>query len=293
MAKQSYWFKHDYNSRSDGRLINLQMALGMEGVGIYWCVIEMLYEEGGYLFKTECERIAFELRTDSDKIRKVVESSLFECENDKFWSESVLRRLGKSKEKSDKNSTNAKKRWDDERKKKEEDANAMRTHNDGNATSMLRREDKIREEILTSNYNPQIPENISEHGIVQEMIRVWKKYKPLYQVEQTYDFPACLQIAYKIAGIKGWKKEEVVNGKMQQTIKSWETIVAFAYEHNHYGKLDLQKIKTQWNGLVDTMEIERKVADQKTQKETERLKQTCTTSMLIPKYSAADDAKYD
>jgi hypothetical protein len=168
MAKESYWFKHDYNARSDRRLMGLLMKTGIEGIGIYWCVIEMLYEEGGFLLHSECERIAFELRTHCEKVKPVIESDLFKRDKEKFWSESVLRRLDERKDKSKKNSDNAFERWRKERERKEEeerqrlaqsenDASAMRTHNEriadelqsqcaGDANGMLIREEEKRED---------------------------------------------------------------------------------------------------------------------------------------------------
>lgn len=125
MAKDTFYFSHDYNSRGDRKMVSLLMNCGIEGIGIYWCIIEMLYEEGGYLMQSECERIAFELRTDCDLVAKVMRSTLF-CRNDEnFWSESVLKRLEKRKEISGKASNSAHIRWENEK--------SMRTHSDRNA----------------------------------------------------------------------------------------------------------------------------------------------------------------
>jgi hypothetical protein len=138
MAVESFYFSHDYNARSDRKMLALQMAMGVEGIGIYWCVVEMLYEEGGYLMLSECERIAFELRTDKERITKVIDSDLFSNDGMRFWSESILKRLGKRYEKSEKAKKSAEKRW--------KDANAMRTHSDGNA--IKERKEKERKENI-------------------------------------------------------------------------------------------------------------------------------------------------
>jgi len=137
MAKETFYFSHDYNARSDRKMINLLMTCGMEGIGIYWCIVEMLYEEGGYLMRTECERIAFELRTECERITKVIDSSLFCHDEDKFWSESVLSRLQARKEKSQSARNSALKMWDNK--------NAMRSHSDGNAIKESKgKENKIK-----------------------------------------------------------------------------------------------------------------------------------------------------
>ena len=45
--KDSYYFQHDYNARNDPKLQDVLIELGVEGIGIYWCIIEQLYEQGG------------------------------------------------------------------------------------------------------------------------------------------------------------------------------------------------------------------------------------------------------
>lgn len=136
MAK-SYWFKHDYNARSDKKMAKLLMEAGIEGVGIYWCIIEMLYEENGYLMLSDCERIAFALRTKPQKIKKVIDSELFFQDSEKFWSKSVLQRLGHRSEISNKARQAALIKW-------ERNANALQTDSDRYAI----REDKIREDKI-------------------------------------------------------------------------------------------------------------------------------------------------
>lgn len=106
------YFSHDYNARSDLRLVKLQMKHGMAGVGAYWCIVEMLYEEDGFL-PMEYERITFELRTNYDLIKSVIEDfGLFENDGEKFWSNSALERLKKRAEKSDQARQNISKRWE-------------------------------------------------------------------------------------------------------------------------------------------------------------------------------------
>lgn len=106
------FFSHDYNSRSDPKLQKLQMKLGLKGIGAYWCIVEMLYEEGGYLPLTEYERITFELRTEYDFIKSVIQDyDLFKNDGIKFWSESAIDRLKLRSEKSEKARQSINKRW--------------------------------------------------------------------------------------------------------------------------------------------------------------------------------------
>jgi hypothetical protein len=87
--------------------------------------------------RSECERIAFELRTDIDFILSIIQDfNLFEIDEDSFYSNSVLKRLNIINEKRDKARKSAEIRWTN--------ANAMRTQCDGNAVKE-RKEKKSKE----------------------------------------------------------------------------------------------------------------------------------------------------
>lgn len=97
MAKKSQYFSHDYSARRDPKIIELQRALGMEGYGIWWALIEILYEQGGFYPTKGIEGLAYELRVDSIKVERTVnEFGLFERTEDgqSFFNASVLDRLG-------------------------------------------------------------------------------------------------------------------------------------------------------------------------------------------------------
>lgn len=127
MAKEAFYFTHDYGSRNDPKLQKVLMKLGHEGKSVYWDLVEMLYEEGGFLLLAECENYAFALRTNCDCITKLVNDfDLFKKDALSFWSESILRRLDKRDEKSKKASESAKTRWDKANALKK-DANASNT----------------------------------------------------------------------------------------------------------------------------------------------------------------------
>jgi hypothetical protein len=110
--KETYYFPHDYNARCDRKLVNVIMKHGMEGIGVFWCLVEMLYEEGGYM-PLEFDRITFELRTDIKIVQSIIkEFDLFENDGSKFWSESVLSRLQKRADKSEKARKSIQSRWE-------------------------------------------------------------------------------------------------------------------------------------------------------------------------------------
>jgi len=106
------YFSHDYHSRNDKKLVMASMRFGLEALGAYWAIVEMIYEEGGYLSITEYERITFELRTSEELIKYLIHDSLlFENDGDRFWSNTAIERLKLRAEKSEKARTSIEARW--------------------------------------------------------------------------------------------------------------------------------------------------------------------------------------
>lgn len=157
------YFPHDYYARNDIKLVKLQMKLGYEAKGIYWDLIEMMYEQGGNLHLSECESYAFAMRTECEKIANVLRfDELFVISGDTVTNESVTRRLMERNEKSNKAAKSASKRW-------EKDANAMRTQCDGNAIKEKKRKEK---EIKVK--NSKVKNSKEEETIVfNELKTVW------------------------------------------------------------------------------------------------------------------------
>lgn len=89
--KESFYFQHDYNARNDPKIQRLIMNCGVSGVGIYWCVVEMLYEQGGKLPIEDIEVIAYNLHIEKTTLEEVVFGlNLFVFDDTHFWSERAL-----------------------------------------------------------------------------------------------------------------------------------------------------------------------------------------------------------
>jgi len=101
--KDTFYFPHDYGARNDPKLSKVLMKHGHAGKGIFWDLIEMMYEQGGSLKLSECEDYAFALRADVNILSSLINDfGLFQIENDIFFSESINRRLKFREEKSEK-----------------------------------------------------------------------------------------------------------------------------------------------------------------------------------------------
>lgn len=94
--KQSYYFPHDSNARTDTKILELRAKYGARGYGLYFMIIEMLREANNYELPIKMEILAYELCEDSKIIKDIIENfELFKIKNNVFFSESLCRRLEK------------------------------------------------------------------------------------------------------------------------------------------------------------------------------------------------------
>lgn len=129
MAKDTFYFTHDFNARNDSKIKRLLRDYGVAGYGIFWAIIEDLYNNANAL-PTDYESIAYDLRTDKETVKNIVSNyDLFVVDNETFGSSSVERRLNERAEKSKKAKESAENRWNKHR----ENANALQPQSDGNA----------------------------------------------------------------------------------------------------------------------------------------------------------------
>ena len=93
------YFPHDYNARTDPKLQEVIMTHGMAGIGVYWCIVEMMYEQGGRLPTKSINSIAYNLHTSADIVSSIIyDFELFVVEGDEFMSNAVKSRIVKKEE---------------------------------------------------------------------------------------------------------------------------------------------------------------------------------------------------
>lgn len=256
MSKDTYWFSHDYNARTDGKLLKLRMKHGMEGIGVYWCIVEMLYEENGFISLQDYERITFELRTNEELVRTVINDfGLFEVNCERFWSNSALERLAVRKDKSEQARAAINVRWEMERKRKSLENSIVNTdvlppNNERNTIkdSIDSKEEETKGEAVIENLEKK------EDMVVAEMYKIWMKHKPRYAKELEKDSHCLLALAYKIQEYKGWKRSEVVGAREKDILSSWEKIVKYVVADQWYSTKSLTIVNSQWQSLVEQMD---------------------------------------
>ena len=111
MSKETFYFSHDYSSRSDSKIKKLISKHGLLGYGVFWAIVEDLYMNANAL-PMDCESIAYDLRADVKVVESILKDfDLFVFEGDTFGSMSVQKRMDARAEKSTKARASADKRW--------------------------------------------------------------------------------------------------------------------------------------------------------------------------------------
>jgi len=160
--KDTFYFSHDYNTRSDENIKLLIRKWGMEGYGIFWALIEDLYSNANAL-RFDCEGIAYDLRKDESIVRSVISDfNLFVIKEGFFGSLSIERRLNERDAKSKKAKGSAMLRWAQCGKNanaSKTDANALDTELNRNAIKESKGKESIESKGKESKGNALTFEN--------------------------------------------------------------------------------------------------------------------------------------
>jgi uncharacterized protein YdaU (DUF1376 family) len=141
--KKTY-LQHQSNSFTDIKIIKMRSMLGIESYGIFWALLELLFNEENKLCIDDYSVLAFSLQCDADKLKSVIEDfDLFVVEDGCFYSKRLNEHIDTINSKSAKAKESASKRWNN--------ANAKQTHSDSNASRVeYSKEDKSK--VKKSNY---------------------------------------------------------------------------------------------------------------------------------------------
>jgi hypothetical protein len=166
--------------RNDEKIKRLIRKHGMQGYGVFWAIIEDLYNNANAL-RTDYDGIAYDLRSDSDIVASVINDfDLFIFNGDFFGSKSVEERLNQRNSKSESARKSASYRWNN--------ANALQTQSEGNAKKERKgKEIKGNKIYYRDNISLSEKENtnlISEYG--ENAVSELYDYLSAYKVEKSY-----------------------------------------------------------------------------------------------------------
>jgi hypothetical protein len=218
MGKDTFYFSHDYNARTDEKIKLLIRKHGLKGYGIFWAIVEDLYNNANAL-QTDYEGIAFELREDIEVIKSVVNDfNLFQFEDNTFGSLSVQKRLDERNEKSQTARQSAYKRWN----KNKVDANALQTQSEGNAIKEIKGKKK---KVLPRKIFFQDCELFDKNEFAKTF-EGWskEKLKHYYEAAYRYSVEGHKYVSWELA-IKAWERKDVKNNvvieKPKQKVIIW------------------------------------------------------------------------
>lgn len=170
------YFPHDFNARFDRKILRCRKVLGIEGYGIYWMLIETLclQENFSYPLK-DVDLLADDFGCSVEKVEAVIKQfELFQIDTEaKFFSMSLIARMQKYLELSEKARQSVNLRWDKARKLKElqiNDSTVIPPYYDSNTI----KEKNIKEKEIIEN-------NIKE---IDSIVPVWNTFAKLLNLTQ-------------------------------------------------------------------------------------------------------------
>lgn len=270
MAKDKYYFRHDYNARNDRKIAALIIDYKSSGYGIFQAIVEMMHEEDGDLEYDDItfNAIAKDLNETVEYIKEVIikcidKYKLFVIDQNSITSNRVKRNLTERGEKSKLKSESGRlgginsglsRRSVNKTKQNEAVLKANKAQLEANEQKEIKGEEIKGKEIIIN--DSSIFSVSTENTVISKMSKVWLTYNPNYQFDNDMDSAPLLQLAYKIAKYKKWQPQDVLNGKMDECSNSWESIVKFIKNSDFYKKLELKTIEKQWAGLCQTMQAD-------------------------------------
>ena len=125
--KKTY-LQHQSNSFTDIKIIKMRSKLGIESYGIFWALLELLFNEENKLCIDDYSVLAFSLQCDADKLKSVIEDfDLFIIEDNCFYSKRLNEHIDTINSKSLKAKESINKRWE-----------KIRTNNDSNTSRVYK-----------------------------------------------------------------------------------------------------------------------------------------------------------
>lgn len=116
MAKETYYFSHDYNARNDEKSLELRACHGAEGYGVFWMLIETMAEnENGGVKASLMGGLSLGFGVAKDKLKSIIDCCLsvgLLYEKDGYYfSNRLLEHKGLRKKLSEAGKIGAEKKW--------------------------------------------------------------------------------------------------------------------------------------------------------------------------------------
>ena len=191
--KDTYYFSHDSNARNDEKILMLRAEHGWEGYGIYWLLIEMMFESTDTcLYHSKTKGIAVANNIDITLLQSVIttciEEELFISNNDKFFSQSLDRRkqnmLNLRKKKSEAGKKGMASRWESNNT----DITQLKQSNNTDITKHNKGKERIvKDSIVKESKKDKEPKgsmSIANTNDLQSILDYWNQHSKLKDITQ-------------------------------------------------------------------------------------------------------------
>ena len=187
MRKNTYYFSHDLNARSDPKIMAMLQEYGIAGYGAWWVVIETLAEQSeyelpkkGWVWSALARAIGWQTQEVADFIERLInEFELLQEDEEHFYSCSLKKRMSylddKRKKRSEAGKKGAEKRWE-KRGNGNAIANAKQSHSnvmakDGKGTERKGTRKELKGKERTGKEQQQKPahEKIPHKDIIEHL----------------------------------------------------------------------------------------------------------------------------
>lgn len=216
--KKSY-FRHDYNARNDMKLQSVITKHGAVGIGVYWIIVEMLYQNGGELPLDIARNISVAYFTDFKVVESVINDfDLFENDGNVFWSVRIRQTIDNTKKVSDARKAASRQRWS-RKQEKPENPESRKTESHPPAKEELSLFTQPEEQ------KPDIPEDVTK----QEEQKKRTYFKPptveevaAYVKEKGYSVDAEQFVSFYDS--KGWMIGKNKMQKWRAAVATWQRV---------------------------------------------------------------------
>jgi 5-methylcytosine-specific restriction endonuclease McrA len=123
MAKDTFYFQHDYNARNDEKILELRASYGPLGYGVFWMLIETMAEnENAGINRKFITGLSISYGLAKDELIKIIDQclylDLFFEEGGFLFSKRLLKHMDFRTERAETGKRGAEKKWSTVREKK-------------------------------------------------------------------------------------------------------------------------------------------------------------------------------
>jgi hypothetical protein len=229
MAKDTFYFSHDYNVRNDAKIKKLLSKHKYEGYGIFWAIIEDLYNNANAL-PLDYDTIAYDLRADKKVVESIIKDfDLFVFEGVIFGSLSVQKRLEERNSKSVKARESALKRWN-------KDANALPPQSEPNAIKERKGKEINKSKVIKI----QIRESVflSEIEVIKLQEFYLTQYDNALDILNNYKMSSGKKYKSDYHAMLGWVSKRITEtlpekGKIEKIANAGQEVAEYFKNRKH------------------------------------------------------------